>query len=540
MERGVEGLKELTRHRQEAPVAAPAQSDETPEVQRGSDGFLVRIGAVSYQLWPQPPFNSRLRARLRAIHDNRMVMDTIDFYVNRSRRSILQQLCGQLEIPKIDAERHLILLLEKMEEWVRDRKEQEQEDSEEAPQAVVLTEQEKEQGLEFLRRRDLVAQILNDMEELGYVGEQKSKLLVYLVGLSRKLETPLSAIIRSQSGAGKSSLTELVELLAPPEDVVMFSRITPQALYWMPRNAIKRKILMLEERAGGEGADYSIRTLQTRKKLMQAATVKDPVSGKLMTKTFVVEGPIAYLETTTDSKINYENSTRCFELTLDETQEQTRRIQASQRANRLPSRKDRRNHREAIRQKHHNAQRMLETVLVYIPYVELLSFPSRWLRTRRDNERFLCLIEAAAFLHQHQREKGVTEDGSPYILANLDDYRLAYELAKDVLSYTLQELSRDSQDLLDSIREWLADATLNKSKDVQFTRRDLRDLTGIEDYRLRQSLQELVDMEYVESLSGGQGRTYHYRLAGSRDATRPNSLRELTTPEELEARWKAQ
>ena len=34
------------------------------------------------------------------------------------------------------------------------------------------------------------------------------------------------------------------------------------------------------------------------------------------------------------------------------------------------------------------------------------------MRTRRDNERFLCLIEAVAFLHQHQREiRRVTIEG---------------------------------------------------------------------------------------------------------------------------------
>jgi hypothetical protein len=42
--------------------------------------------------------------------------------------------------------------------------------------------------------------------------------------------------------------------------------------------------------------------------------------------------------------------------------------------------------------RHHNAQRLLERVIVFIPYVNHLKFPSRWLRTRRDNERFLCLI----------------------------------------------------------------------------------------------------------------------------------------------------
>jgi hypothetical protein len=173
----------------------------------------------------------------------------------------------------------------------------------------------------------------------------------------------------------------------------------------------------------------------------------------------------------------------------------------------------------------------LERVLVFIPYVEHLSFPDRWLRTRRDHERFLCLVEAAAFLHQHQRERGTTEEGTPYILADLADYALAYRLAKDVLATTLHELTRDAQELWLALRDW------DQASEDTFTRRELRAYCGQEDHRLRQSLQELVEMEYVGVLGGGQGRTYTYRLLASSDAGAPTLLRELLTPEELKRRW---
>jgi hypothetical protein len=86
---------------------------------------------------------------------------------------------------------------------------------------------------------------------------------------------------------------------------------------------------------------------------------------------------------------------------------------------------------------------MLKPLRVTIPYAERLSFPSQWLRTRRDNQRFLCLIEVITFLHQHQRERGETSEGKPYVVATVADYRLAYELAREVLAsqpYRLQLL----------------------------------------------------------------------------------------------------
>jgi len=535
VERGPGALKMVQKQRQEVPLEKPA---EKPRCEMTADGFVARFVNVTYQVWPQPPFSSRLRARIRAKNDHRLVMDVVDFYVSRSRKNITNQLGHQLEIPKVDAERHLIALMEQTEQWVAQRKSQE--DSEEAPKTLEITQEERHEAMLFLTQENLVGAILGDMQAMGYVGEDNAKLLGYLIGISRKLEKPLSGIVLSQSGAGKSSLTELVEALTPPEDVVLFSRLSPQALYWMERTALKRKLLILEERVGAIDADYSIRVLQSRAKLTQAVVIKDPQTGKMSTKTFVVEGPIAYLETTTDNRLNHENATRCFEINLDESTEQTRRIQDFQRGSRLASKRDRRKNTEVIKRRHHNAQRLLEPVLSFIPYAELLEFPSKWLRTRRDNERFLCLIEAVAFLHQFQRERGETEDGTDYVMANLDDYRIAYELAKDVLATTLHELSREAKDLFQVVSEWVAENNPSRPAEVIFTRRDLRTVTNLEDHRLRQSLNELVDMEYFELVSGGNGRTHQYRVACSGGGKTPSSMRELTTPEERARRWSPQ
>jgi DNA primase len=529
--RGPEALREslLT-----AKAVTPPPLGEPARVQLQADGLAVHLGSVRYQLWPQPPFSNRLRARVRATREHRLVMDGVDFYVSRSRKGLLNQLVAQLELAKVEAERHVLTLLEATEEWVRARKESNT--SEEAAAPVVVEPAARERALAYLREPQLCERILLDMAELGYIGEENSKLLGYLISISRKLEKPLSGVVLSQSGAGKSSLTDLVEMMTPPEEVVLFSRISPQALYWMPRDGVKRKLLILEERVGGEGADYSIRVLQSRQKLTQAVVIKEPATGNLVTKYFVVEGPIAYLETTTQVRINHENATRCFEIVLDESPEQTLRIQNWQRAQRLPSRQDRRRHQEELRHLHHDVQRVLEPVLVFIPYVEHLNFPSRWLRTRRDNERFLSLIEAVAFLHQHQREGGLTEDGSRYILAHLDDYRWAYQLAREVLSSTLHELSREAKLLWGTLLDWVTAQAGERMAEFSFTRRDVRQLTDGEDHRLRAALNELVEMEYLEC-QGAQGRTYHYRLLVTSDS-KPATIRELTSPEELERRWK--
>ena len=52
---------------------------------------------------------------------------------------------------------------------------------------------------------------------------------------------------------------------------------------------LDRKLVIVEERYGSMEADYSIRVLQSRKKLIAAAPVKDPQTGNMRTKVFMVE-----------------------------------------------------------------------------------------------------------------------------------------------------------------------------------------------------------------------------------------------------------
>jgi hypothetical protein len=379
------------------------------------------------------------------------------------------------------------------------------------------------------------------MEALGYVGEEEAKLLVYLIATSRKLPRPLSGIIGSGSGAGKSFLAELAEQLTPPEEVELFSKLSSQALYYLPKDYLCRKLLILEERAGGEGADYAIRTLQTKDKLTQAVVLKDPTTGRMATRHYEVTGPIAYLETTTQSYLNPENTSRCFEIPLDESADQTRRIHESQRRARSVVGLKRAVSKTAVRRTHHNAQRLLEQVRVVIPYAEALTFPDRYLRTRRDHERFLCLIEAVAFLHQFQRERGTAVvDGRevPFIKATVEDYAIAYKLALRVLWVSLDELSRWGRELVDSCREQYEEARAHNPElaptAVNWTRRQLREFLGWPDKRLRACLDELVSLEYLRILGGGKGKTFIYCL--NPDFSHNPRALGLLTPEALALR----
>ena len=480
------------------PIATTSPLREKSEP--ASNALQLTRAGVTYQARVHTLLLGRLRATVKATKGEAFHVDTIDLYASRSRSEYAKRAAKALGVPANGIESALLALV------VEGEKAAETPTSESEASTPAMSEAERCEALGFLRRSDLLDQAARDIDALGFVGEETNKRLLYLVAVSRKLEDPLSAIVLSQSGAGKSGLTEVIERLCPPEDVVLLTRLTPQSLYYTEPGFLDRKLVIVEERYGSIEADYSIRVLQSRKKLIAAAPVKDPQTGNMRTKVFTVEARAAFIEATTASSVNHENATRCFELMMDETEEQTRRIHERQRVMRTGRGLELRREAEAITRRHWTAQRLLEPLPVVIPFADRLSFPSSWMRTRRDHARFLNLIEVSAFLHQHQRER--TAEGA--IVASLADYEAAYALAGEVLRETLSDLKRPLREALQRIQGLAA-----KGEDV-VSRREIREALNVPDSTVRGWLAELVELEYLEAEAsrGGAGKATRYRVTG--------------------------
>ena len=143
-----------------------------------------------------------------------------------------------------------------------------------------------------------------------------------------------------------------------------------------------------------------------------------------------------------------------------------------------------------------------------IPFAGKLTFPSSWMRTRRDHARFLNLIEVSAFLHQYQRERR-----SGAIVASVADYAVAYALAGEVLTETLGDLPKP-------LREALARIQAMATAEGGVSRREIREALALPDSTVRGWLAELVELEYleVEAGKGGTGNKTRYRAADRRAA----------------------
>jgi DNA primase len=498
----------------QAVSAAPRIEPAAADSREAGVVTLTRDGRT-YHARVQSLLLGRLRVTVKVTKGLAFHVDTIDLYASRSRSEFARRAAKVLAVDRDTIEADVLAVLVDAEAVATAEPASTSEST-----TPAMSEAERADALALLTRPDLLDQVARDIDALGYVGEATNTRLLYLVAVSRKLADPLSAIVLSQSGAGKSGLAEVIEQLTPPEDVVLLTRLTPQSLYYIEPGFLDQKLVIVEERSGSIEADYSIRVLQSRKKLIAAAAVKDPQTGTLKTRIFTVEARAAFLEATTASSVHHENATRCFELTMDESAAQTARIHARQRRLRTAEGLRLRRQAEAMQRRHWAAQRLLEPLPVVIPYAEALTFPVAWMRTRRDHARFLNLIEVSAFLHQYQRARQ-----GEAIVATLADYAVAYQLAADVLTETLADLKKPLQTVLDAV------TVLATETGGPVTRRALRERLQCPDSSLRIWLAELVGLEYLEAECAGAGKTARYRVQGR--PTRATLVLGLRTPAEL-------
>jgi DNA primase len=454
-------------------------------------------------------------------------VDTLDLYSARARGVFCRQAAGELgvaeELIARDLGRVLLACEERAEEAVR------QAQSASQPK-VVLGDRERERALELLRDPRLVERIVRDFAAAGVVGERTNCLVGYLAAVSRKLDRPLAVIVQSSSAAGKSALQDAVLEMVPLEERVSFSAMTGQSLFYMGEADLAHKVLAVSEEEGAERASYALKLLQSEGELSIASTGKDGASGRLVTHTYRVRGPVAIFLTTTQVDVDEELLNRCIVLSVDEGREQTRAIHARQREQETLEGLVAEHRRRAVLKVHQDAQRLLEPVAVVNPFATRLAFSDARTRTRRDHVKYLTMIRAIALLHQHQRpRKTATVDGQQlsYIETTPQDIRLANRLARRVLGRSLDELPPGARRLLDALERLVAAAAGERGvsrERVRFTRRELRERLSLGDTQLKVHLARLVSLELVHAHRGAHG-AYLYELAwNSADAGADGAL----------------
>jgi hypothetical protein len=458
-----------------------------------------------------------MKVNVRASRGDRFHLDTLDLYQAKARAAFVAQASIELDVEPALIKADLGAVLGALEQ-AQDARAR----AAAAPKVDALpslSPAQHEAALALLRDPNLIERIVADVAATGVVGEASNALVAYLACVSRKLDKPLAILIQSTSAAGKSTLMDALLALMPESERVHYSAMTGQSLFYLGETSMKHKILAIAEEEGVRQAAYALKLLQSQGELTIASTGKDPTTGQLVTQEYRVEGPVMLFLTTTAIDIDEELLNRCLVLTIDESREQTAAILSAQRAARTLDGLLAKVRREEVLATHRAAQQLLRPLAVVNPYAQSLTFATERVRLRRDHAKYLALIDAIALLHQYQRPirtAGHGERAEEYVEATVADIALANRLAHEVLGRSLDELPPQTRRVLGQVQAMVAlrAAALGcEPSVVRFTRRELREYTGLSLAQLVVHVDRLRALEYLIAHAGRNGQRFVYELA---------------------------
>jgi len=443
----------------------------------------------------------------------RFHIDTIDLYLAKARKAFIKDV-SELFFEKVEViEKDLNQIIEKVEAHIKEKQE-----NKILRKGKELTRQEIEEAMNLAKSENLIEEILKDIEACGYIGEELNKLVGYLAMTSRKTDEPLSVLVISGSGAGKSSLQDTVLSMCPEEDLIKLTSLTGKALFYKQENSLAHKVLAIEEEQGAEEASYAIRNLISAKELTIEAAVKDNYTGKITTMENKVQGPTSVFKTTTNPETDYETKNRFIVLSIDESKEQTQKILEFQREMQTIEGILTKEGKEKIKRRHKNFQRILGNVKVVNPYAKNLTYLDDRIQVRREHPKYLNIINTIAFLRQYQKVRKNIIKGEKqieYIEVDVYDIELANQIAGKVLIGVVLELSEPDIDLYNKIKQMTKHMATYEHKSchqIEFTRRQVREFTNWSDHQIKTHLRHLVELEYVTPARGKKGQQYRYRI----------------------------
>ena len=351
--------------------------------------------------------------------------------------------------------------------------------------------------IDILKQNNLLQQINKLIEQSGIVGEQNSRLLLFIIASSYKIKQPLHAIVQGSSGSGKTHLISKIADIIPQEDVLRFTRITESSLYNWGEYDLVNKLLIIEDLDGlKEEALFAMRELISNQRLSSSVSVKDK-KGNIKSVKKEVKGVFSSLSATTKGDLYEDNMSRSFLLAVDESQDQTNKIINYQ--NKRIAGEINETQQEKAKEQLQKILRALKTEEVQNPYATQIQLPENVHKKRRLNEMFQSIIKQITIINQYQRR---TNNGR--IVTEIIDIENAVEILFESIILKIDELDGSLRQFFEKLKK--------KFKTDDFTRFEAMETTGFKKTQLQHYINQLVQLEYIKQFGHGN-KGFKYKIA---------------------------
>ncbi len=373
--------------------------------------------------------------------------------------------------------------------------------SENKPPAAPLKNLENSDPITFLKATELLKRVGIKIGKSGIVGEENSRLLLFLIVVSYLNKSPLHALVQGSSGSGKTHIISKIADMIPPEDVLRFTRITESALYNYGEFDLVRKVMIIEDLDGlKEDALYGLRELISNQKLGSLVSMKDK-KGNNNSKNRIVKGQFSSLSATTKGESYEDNMSRSFLIAVDESKEQTQRIITHQNK-RNAGETDPKEAQKAIAFIQ-NLVRNLKHYEVVNPFAPKLQLPDKVHKVRRLNEMYQAVIKQVTFLNQYQREQ--TKEGK--LITTIEDIEEATEILFESIVLKVDELDGSLRQFFERLKKFV------KKDNEEFILREVRQEFGLSKTQIFRQMQNLLELEYIKQIGGYSNKGIKYKIS---------------------------
>lgn len=354
--------------------------------------------------------------------------------------------------------------------------------------------------IEFLEQKELLQNLNKLIEKAGIIGEENSRLLLFLIIISYLNKNPLHALVQGSSGSGKTHIISRIADLMPQEDVLRFTRITESSLYNWGEFDLFGKVIIIEDLDGlKEEALYSLREFISNQVLRSSVSIKDKKgNNKSMHK--VVKGQFSSLSATTKGETYEDNMSRSFLLAVDESKEQTQRIIHYQ--NRRNAGEIDRNEQEKAIGFVQKLVRNLKHYEVINPYATKLQLPEKVHKIRRLNEMYQAVIKQVTFINQYQRE---VKNG--FLITEIEDIEQATEVLFESIVLKVDELDGSLRQFFEKLKKFI------KTAEKDFIQREIRQEFNLSKTQLQRYINTLLELEYIKQVGGYNNTGIRYKVS---------------------------
>ena len=209
---------------------------------------------------------------------------TLDLYNDNQTDKLQRTLCDKWGLKLLEASRSLYTLTLQLEEY---RLQQLRYTGKSPQQAFSPSEEDRRKAVRFLSEKNLSGSLMEQLNTIGILGEDRNALILFLALASHKSANPFSVLCLAKSGIGKSYILQKLSECMPDGSFSFHSRISANALYYFDSGDINGKALFIEDLEWTTQMLQPLATLQTQGRLVNTRATKDK-DGMLHSTTFEV------------------------------------------------------------------------------------------------------------------------------------------------------------------------------------------------------------------------------------------------------------